>query len=203
MKAPFPCRPTFIVASFGDIDPQLIKQYNPGLKALTHDIDGYMMDHDDPIDGIPAAHLEVIRQAGEVGFLQAIISNTGHGPRADRSNALAQYIREAADLEDLPVINSSMPGCSKKPDASMFLEAAKVLGVDPSEICHGGDQMLKDVMGANRAGCGATILTPRYGDNDHIGVRIIQRPAEAALGSALNLPQPIEGGMWIGGAGRT
>ena len=181
-------RPTYTVAAFGNISPEVLREQMPGLKAMTHDIDGYLIDYDDPYEAIPEQHLEVISQARDAGFLQAIISNTGTGPRAERSDALAEYIRQAVDLDKLPVINSVIPGCSKKPSKSMFEETARALEVKPSEICHGGDQMIKDVLGANRAGYGATILTLRYGDSDHRWVRRLQRPAEAALRPVLRLP---------------
>lgn len=182
-------RPTYVAASFGDISPELLSEQQPGLKALTHDIDGYLVGYSDDYDSVPEKHLKVIDEAHRAGLLQAIITNTGAtGHRAQRSRDIANHIREVVGLEALPVINPAIPGCSKKPNISMFTAAAKILRVTPSEICHGGDQMTKDVLGANRAGYGATILTARFGDSDHNGVKFLQRPLEAGLRPLLDLP---------------
>ena len=181
-------QPTYAIASFGDISIEALREQQPDIKALSHDIDGYLLGYTDEPESIPRKHLEVMREAQESGLSQAIITNTGTGTRAERSHDIAAYIKNEADLDDLPIVNTSMPGCTKKPSKSMFLEVAKILGVEPSEICHGGDQMLKDVLGANRAGYGATILTPRFGNTDDLRVKLAQRPIETALRPALGLP---------------
>lgn len=53
----------------------------------------------------------------------------------------------------------------KKPDPTLFEEAARRLGVEPAAILHVGDRWELDVAGARRAGCGAVMfrgLWPRY-----------------------------------------
>jgi HAD superfamily hydrolase (TIGR01509 family) len=44
-----------------------------------------------------------------------------------------------------------------KPDAEMFLEASRRLGLPPADILHVGDRWELDVEGARQAGCGAVL----------------------------------------------
>lgn len=79
----------------------------------------------------------------------------------------------------------SAPG---KPNRALFDNTAAELGIAASKICHGGDQILKDIYGANRAGYGGTVLVAPYGKGDHPGVQLVQRPMEALIRPALGLP---------------
>jgi predicted HAD superfamily phosphohydrolase YqeG len=50
-----------------------------------------------------------------------------------------------------------------------------------------GDQLFKDIRAAKGAGS-PSVLVPRLGRRDHLGVRIAQRPVELAIRAALRLP---------------
>lgn len=47
---------------------------------------------------------------------------------------------------------------AEKPDPSIFLEAARRLGMPPAEILHAGDLIRDDVLGARRAGMRAVLV---------------------------------------------
>lgn len=179
-------RPTYAVASFGDIDPTVLREQQPHIKAMTHDVDGYLMSYSDGT--VPEEHMDVIRKIHENNLLQAIITNASSEQRLERVMGLADHIRGVVGLAELPVLASAMSSYKRKPHDSMFKAAAETLGVDLSEICHGGDQILRDVLGANRAGLGATIVTPRRGNDDHIGTRVLLRPLERLARVAVDLP---------------
>jgi len=180
-------KPTYAVASFGNIDPTVLQEEHPHIKAVTHDVDGYLMSYRDGI--VPEAHMDVIKKIHENNLLQAIITNASSEQRLERVIAIADNVREVIGLAEFPVVASAaMPSYKRKPHPSMFRAAAKALGVELSEICHGGDQILRDVLGANRAGLGATIVTPRRGNDDHIGTRVLLRPLERLARVSVNLP---------------
>ena len=75
---------------------------------------------------------------------------------ARRGSTWRDYLRDAVGLE-LRLVFSSCDCGAAKPDPSIFLKAARRIGLAPQEILHVGDSWELDVEGALRAGFGAML----------------------------------------------
>ncbi|MCP1727994.1 putative hydrolase of the HAD superfamily [Natronospira proteinivora] len=81
---------------------------------------------------------------------------------------------------------SAIEAGAAKPDPRMFHHAARRLDLAPAEILHVGDDPLRDVAGARRAGCAAVLL-------DRIGDRGVDSPVPV-IRNLRALPALIEDG---------
>lgn len=103
--------------------------------------------------------LEVVRALDARGVPVVAVTNTGRREASWRS----LFSRVGG-----PPFRHIVTSCElgrKKPDAALFHEAARRLGLEPSAIVHVGDRWELDVAGARAAGCGAVVfrgLWPRY-----------------------------------------
>jgi len=86
-----------------------------------------------------------IRKSEEMGFSLAVLSNTRHPARLNRLAALMK----------VPVITGRF-----KPSRSMYRQALVQFQATPDEAVMIGDQILTDILGANRAGIDAILLKP-------------------------------------------
>ena len=94
----------------------------------------------------------VIAELAKRGYRLGVISNTispSIVPRALEAYGLTNYF---------PVVILSSTFGRRKPDPTIFLEAARSLGVNPARSAYVGDQIARDVVGARRAGFGMAIL---------------------------------------------
>ncbi len=94
---------------------------------------------------------EVVRALEGEGVPVVAITNT-----ARRGDTWLEFFRSRANLRFDDVITSCEFG-RPKPEPGIFFEAARRLGVAPSEILHVGDRRELDIDGARRAGCGAAL----------------------------------------------
>ncbi len=95
---------------------------------------------------------QVVMELSRRGYTLGIISNligTREIPEWLIADDLAKYFKS--------VVLSSVLGI-RKPDPSIFLEAARRAGVDPARSAYVGDNPHRDVVGARQAGFGMTIL---------------------------------------------
>lgn len=75
----------------------------------------------------------------------------------------------------------------KKPFKPVFKIMSEVMSIPPQNLCYVGDQLLKDVFGANRSGFGGSILVSPYGKGDDPRVKYLQRPLEALIRPVIGL----------------
>lgn len=189
-------RPDFVVDAVLNLTPGDIARLSPGTRALCLDIDGTITDYHAPT--VPASAVRWLASLTEAGLLTFIISNC-HDERVHEVHRLFDPLVTAvitpADCLD-PDDPKDRPRKHIKPAPDMLLVAAASQPVTDddaprplatAEMLMVGDQMFKDVLAARRAGAGS-VLVPREGSSDHLGVRLFQRPVEWFLRPWLGLP---------------
>lgn len=119
-------------SSILDISPDELRKI--GAKALAFDLDNTTVY--DSSYRIYRGCLEWVQAMKNAGFPIMIITNT-HTRRA----------KKLAKIFDVDYI-----GPARKPAIEGFLEAARRMNVNISELAMIGDQLFKDIEGANRAG---------------------------------------------------
>lgn len=95
---------------------------------------------------------EVVAELHRRGYILGIISNlitSREIPDWMEEDGFTPYFKA--------VVLSSVLGI-RKPDPTMFLEAARQAGVDPARCVYVGDNPKRDVFGARQAGFGAVVL---------------------------------------------
>ena len=185
MIRPSELRPTHFIDSLSHVDPAQFVEKNPAIRAITYDVDGTLTDYHG--DQLPKAHLAVLAIFSELGLWQGIVSNAQSESRHQRVLQLAESIGSFIGGELTP-ITSRMVNGQRKPKVDMFERASQESGQQVSEMAHFGDQVIKDVLGANRAGFGVRVLVARYGHGDDWRVRWFQRPLEALVVRPLSGP---------------
>jgi HAD superfamily hydrolase (TIGR01549 family) len=101
--------------------------------------------------------VETTRELGFRGYRLAIISNT-------TSSCETPQMIEENHLEDLfPCVILSSTFGRRKPHPSLFISAAKQLGVNPQNMAYVGNDATRDLVGARQANLGMVIL---ISDND-------------------------------------
>jgi HAD superfamily hydrolase (TIGR01549 family) len=95
---------------------------------------------------------EVLAELQRRGYILGIISNligTREIPEWLEAEEYAPYFKS--------VVLSSVFG-KRKPDPSIYLEAARLAGVEPAHCVYVGDNPKRDVVGTRQAGFGGIIL---------------------------------------------
>ncbi len=95
---------------------------------------------------------EVLEELQKRGYTLGIISNligTREIPEWLEAEGLAPYFKA--------VVLSSVLGI-RKPDPAIYLEATRIVGVEPSRCVYVGDNLKRDVTGTRAAGFGMVIL---------------------------------------------
>lgn len=181
-------RPSHCVASvalLNPIDSEHFRDVFAQFDGVTWDLDKTLVGQHE--DTLPPAHSEVMLALNALGKRQGLISNASSEHRTSRVLRIADGLSNLLGRE-IAVVTSRMVGGKKKPLRPAFDKMANNLGLENEQLCHVGDQLLKDVLGANRAGYGGSVLVAPYGLGDDPGVKYLQRPVEALLRPALGLP---------------
>ena len=191
-------RPDFVVDAVVHLTPEDIYRHSPLTRAVLLDIDGTITDYHAP--SVPASAVSRLASYTEAGFATFIISNC-HDERVHEVHRLfgplVTGVVTPADAAD-PADPHDKPRRHIKPAPDMLLAVLDRFPVAdpredeprplaPGELLMVGDQMFKDVLAAKRAGA-ASVLVPREGLKDHLGVRVFQRPVEVVLRAVLGLP---------------
>ena len=118
---------------------------------------------------VPSAVLKWLAQGKSLGFQFCILSNTRHPVRLRMLSELlgVQYIR-----------------AKFKPSRQMYFMALEKYDVAAEEAVMIGDQLLTDVLGANRAGIDAIWIRP-VAKREFIGTRIVSRNIERLIGRVI------------------
>jgi predicted HAD superfamily phosphohydrolase YqeG len=177
--------PSYIIKDIADIDVLAFIKANPTIKAITWDLDKTLAGQHEST--IPFKNIAIIKLFADNGMWQGFVSNAWSEIRNER------VIRIASDIERIieqkfAVATIFYSQCQPKPSTQMFKLMAEKAGLSPNAICHVGDQILKDILGGNRAEYGATILVAPFGRGDSLLVRIFQRIPEAILRLFMGLP---------------
>jgi HAD superfamily phosphatase (TIGR01668 family) len=119
---------------------------------------------------VPESTHRWIEQAHALGFELCAVSNTSKPERLAR-------LCEAMGIGHVRDKN--------KPSRRMYLLAMERHRATPEETVMIGDQLLTDVLGANRAGIDAIWVRP-IGKNEFLGTRLISRPIERVMARLLH-----------------
>ncbi|MBE6908661.1 MAG: HAD-IIIA family hydrolase [Ruminococcaceae bacterium] len=107
--------------------------YEQGFRGLIFDIDNTLVHHGD--DATPEVEA-LMRDLRDMGFQIAFVTD----------NDEERVLRFIRNIDAVYVCDAG------KPSRDGFLKAAELMGLDRGQIVCLGDQMFKDVLGANRAG---------------------------------------------------
>lgn len=132
--------PKEFVRSVFDLTPEKLQSL--GIKGIITDLDNTLVEWD---RALATAELEIWLQSMQDAGIQIIIaSNNGE----DR-------VKKFADPVGLPYLYRA-----KKPLLGAFKEALIQLDLNPNEVMMLGDQMLTDMMGANRMKLHTILVKP-------------------------------------------
>ena len=115
------------------------RAYEKGFHGIILDIDNTLVPHNAPINERAKGFIENLKS---MGYRLMILSNN-HEPR----------VKPFADAAGVPFLCDA-----GKPGAGKYIEAARLMGLNSSEILCIGDQLLTDIWGANNA-CMSSLLT--------------------------------------------
>jgi uncharacterized protein len=114
-----------------------------GARAVLFDLENTLIPPGGPFDDDGRT---IIAKARAAGLAVAVVSN-----------ASAAWVGPAVGAEDIPCVAPA-----GKPSPAAFLEACRMVGVEPAEAVYVGDQVITDVLGAQRAGLRAVLVKPKY-----------------------------------------
>lgn len=114
-----------------------------GVEAVLFDLENTLCAPGGPYDAQAHAIIERVRAAG---MKAAVVTN-----------ASASWVGDVLRARDVPHVAPA-----GKPGRDGFLDACRRLGVKPSRAVYVGDQMITDIMGAQRAGLRAILLEPQW-----------------------------------------
>lgn len=118
---------------------------------------------------IPESTTRWLEKAKAMGFQFCILSNTRNPER----------LTELAGKMGIPFVRDKF-----KPSTRMYNMALEQFKIEPSAAVMIGDQLLTDVLGANRAGIDS-IWIKKIGDHEFIGTRLLSRNVERIVGAFL------------------
>ncbi len=151
--------PDIYINSVLDISTDLIKQHN--IKGLILDVDNTLIDYDKILlDGA----IKWCQDLKEQGIKFYIVSNSSK----------KEKVKTVADALEIPYINFA-----KKPFKKGFLEAIRIMDLKPENVAAVGDQLLTDVLGANRCKMTSILVDP-VGEKD-LWYTAIKRPLERKI----------------------
>lgn len=148
--------PKLYLNSVTEISIEILEKHH--LKGLILDVDNTLIDIDKNMpEGIP----EWIEDLKKHHISLCIVSNTNH----------KEKVEEVAKKLEIPYIYFA-----KKPLKSGFKRARKILKLENEQIGVVGDQIMTDVIGANRSNMFAILVKP-INEKD-IWITKIKRPIE-------------------------
>lgn len=148
--------PKLYLNSVKEISLELLNQYN--LKGLILDVDNTLITYN---KNMPEGIQEWISQLKQANISLCIVSNSNN----------KEKVEKVAEKLDIPYIYFA-----KKPFKSGFIKAKKILNLNVEQIGVVGDQILTDVIGANRMGMFSILVKPI--EEKDIWITRIKRPLE-------------------------
>ena len=133
-------KPTWMVKSIYTVSPDQLKDH--GIRAVFSDLDNTLIAWNNP-DGTPELR-QWMTSLKAAGIPLIVISN----------NSKQRVARATASLK-LPFISRAL-----KPLSFGITRARRKLGLKPHEVVMVGDQLMTDVIAANRAGVYSILVQP-------------------------------------------
>ncbi|MCQ2559647.1 MAG: YqeG family HAD IIIA-type phosphatase [Clostridia bacterium] len=153
--------PRLYLSSVQQLDLEKLKQR--GIKALLFDLDNTLLPRHQK--QFSASTLQWLRELEAKGLKWMVVSNNNH---FERLESLLQPL-------GIPYIYKA-----KKPGKKSFLRAAASLKLKPDEVAVVGDQVITDMLGANRAGIYSILVQPLPG-KEYWGTTLINRRLERLI----------------------
>ena len=151
--------PDFYFNNVREIDLDFLKKNN--IKGLILDVDNTVIDYYRKFED---GTIEWVNGLKAAGIKFCIVSNTN---KLDKVQFVANSL-------EIPYFNFA-----KKPSKKGFLRAKDLMGLSPANIAAVGDQIMTDVIGANRCKM-ISILVKPISDKDIFMTRI-KRPVEKKI----------------------
>ena len=148
--------PNFYCENVREVKYEFLKQNN--IKGIILDVDNTLIDYYRKFE---EGTIEWVRNLKEQGIQFCIVSN---------SNKLDK-VKYVAETLDVPFLNFA-----KKPFKTGFLKAQKIMELNRENIAAIGDQIMTDVIGANRCKMFSILVKP-IAEKD-IFITKIKRPIE-------------------------
>lgn len=148
--------PKLYLNSVKEISLELLQKYN--IKGLILDVDNTLIDYD---KNMPQGVKEWANSLKQYGIKLCIVSNTNQ----------KEKVENVAKKIDIPYIYFA-----KKPFKSGLNKAKKILELESNQIGVVGDQILTDIIGANRCKMFPILVKP-INEKD-IWITKIKRPIE-------------------------
>ena len=114
-----------------------------GIRAVLFDLENTLIPPGGPFTSDGRA---IVKRARDAGLAVGVVSN-----------ASAAWVHAELDREGIPFVAPA-----GKPGRDAFEKGCALLGVEPDEAVYAGDQVITDVLGAQRAGLRAILLEPKY-----------------------------------------
>lgn len=114
-----------------------------GVRAVLFDLENTLIPPGGPFTPEGRA---VITRARATGLAVGVVSN-----------ASASWVPKELNREGIPFVAPA-----GKPARKAFEDGCALLGTEPRDAVYAGDQVITDVLGAQRAGLRAILLEPRY-----------------------------------------
>lgn len=149
-----------------DIDLESLRK--AGKRVILLDVDNTLLPWRSR--EIPETTHAWLKRARELGFDFCILSNTRNPERLD---GLSKQM-------GIPYVRDKF-----KPSTRMFVMALQQFKASSNEAVMIGDQLLTDVLGANRSGIDAIWVRPMH-HREFVGTRVISRTLERVLGVFLH-----------------
>jgi predicted HAD superfamily phosphohydrolase YqeG len=175
-------RPTYL-GPLVAVTPEWCQQ--EGIESYGVDLDGHLLDFKASADEIERPQRLAVAALLSAGVDEFILSNTAN----DSSRKKRPFeVAETLGIQTERVFGTfSLDPERPKPHTATLEHAIALGGFDKAATLYGGDQQFKDIAVANRAGI-RSLLSSRLGPNDHIGVKLAQRPLEFAVRATWRLP---------------
>jgi HAD superfamily phosphatase (TIGR01668 family) len=114
-----------------------------GMHAVLFDLENTLIPPGGPFDDDGRS---IVARARAAGLYVAVVSNASAG-----------WVGPALVAEQIPYVAPA-----GKPSPAAFREACSLIGVEPRDAAYVGDQVITDVLGAQRAGLRAILVQPKY-----------------------------------------
>lgn len=111
------------------------------IKCLLFDLDNTLVPY---TESVPSQDVKELFHMLELDFKVIILSNSG-------KNRLRPFKE---------ILNVDVAFSSKKPFKKKYLKIMDIYNYKPEEIACVGDQLMTDVLGANRVGCLSVLINP-------------------------------------------
>ncbi|MDB5183958.1 MAG: family hydrolase [Candidatus Saccharibacteria bacterium] len=176
-------RPTHIVRSIEGVTPEALEASGLGdIDAIAVDSDGTGTDYH--AEFIEDSVRETYMTLARAGIRLYVVTNS-YNARVDTLRGMYEHSELGMKVITPEMVSGGdNPKKYRKPKSDMLELIQQEVG---SRVLMIGDQMMKDVWSANKAGA-PSVLLPRRGEGDDPNVRRFQRPVELRLRQRLHLP---------------